>query len=202
MLRPLLGVALLALPASASGHPDFAYVLVQPDGQTMSGSTSDLKEAVRLKSKVDGPYLWIRQGEKRYVITDQGLLDQAGELAEPQRKLGRKQGELGAQQADLGQRQGRLGMEQARLGLAEASSALRERDEDERASAREKRSETRARERDLAEEQRELGRAQGVIGREQKKMGREQVRLAHEMQDKMRSLLDDALKRGLARSLD
>jgi hypothetical protein len=45
-------VALLALPALARGHADFAYVLVRGDGQTMSGSTSDLREASRLAREV------------------------------------------------------------------------------------------------------------------------------------------------------
>ena len=197
MPRLALAIAMFSLPALSTHHPDFAYVLVQGQSQTMAGSSSDLREAIKVKPDAAEPYLWLRRGSKRYLITDAALVEQADALAEPQRKLGRKQAELGTRQAELGRRQGRLGREQGQLGRAEARAALRRTDGDGETAR-----EVSQRQHDLADEQRELGEAQAVMGREQTKMGREQVRLAREVQEKMQALLDDAIARRLARPLD
>jgi len=199
MPRLALAIAVSSLPALSADHLDFAYVLVQGQSQTMSGSSSDLREAAKLKSDVAEPYLWLRRAGKRYLVTDPALVEQADALAEPQRKLGHKQAELGTRQAELGRRQARLGREQGELGRAETRAALRgtDRDRDDDAAR-----ELRRQQHDLADEQRELGEAQGVMGREQAKIGREQARLAREAQEKMQALLDDAIARGLVRPLD
>src|ERR1041384_4840301 len=79
-------------------QPSFAWALVHEDGHSMSGSLDDLNEALRLNEKIAPPYLWVRDGDEHYVITDEKVLDKIDELEIPQRMLGAKQAKLGRKQ--------------------------------------------------------------------------------------------------------
>jgi hypothetical protein len=196
MLTALSAPVLLApLPALATSPAEtadrVAYVLMSPGGSssTMSGSTDDIRRAQSLRRGQEG-LLYVRQGAAAYVIRDAAALREAQAIFEPQRILGAKQGELGSRQADLGRRQAELGAEQARLGLRQANARAREAGE-------------------LGRQQNELGRRQGllgqqqaVLGREQGALGQEQGRLARAADAKIRALIADAIRRGIAQRVD
>lgn len=168
-----------------------AYVLMSPGSSTttMSGSTEDISRARSLRRGEEG-LLYVRQGAAAYVIRDAAAIRQAEAIFAPQRELGAKQAELGSRQAELGRRQGALGAEQARLGLRQASARPAQANE-------------------LGRQQNELGRRQGLLGQEQAVLGRqqgvlgqEQGRLARAADEKIRALIADAIRRGVAQRVN
>ena len=183
-LASLSVLALFSLPAAAAAERA-SYVLFSPasDSTSMSGSTDDLQRARALRHGGEA-LLYVREPDgSAYVIRDPATLRQARALFAPQEALGEQQGQLGRQQGKIGARQGKLGAEQARLGMLQASSPPREAAE-------------------LARQQGELGRQQGELGRKQGALGREQGRLAQIASEKLRALLADAMRRGLAKPAD
>jgi len=172
----------------------FAWAVIREDGNSMSASMEDLNEALRLRKTIAPPYLWVRDGDERYVVTDEKVLDKIEDLEIPQRKLGAKQAKLGAKQAELGRKQARLGMEQARAAMQRLRHAADGDEDDDRDG------ETRLRE--LSDEQRELGEMQGRLGREQGSLGREQGRLGRKLEQQIRELYQEAKKSGAARRVD
>lgn len=182
-------------PAAAGGADRsgdrFAFVLLAAgnSSSTMNASTADIRRATTLRAGREG-LLYVRQGGAAYVIRDAATLREAEAIFRPQQELGARQAELGAQQAALGQRQARLGAEQARLGLRRASASPR-------------RAEELGRQQDaLGRQQGALGREQNALGRQQDALGREQSRLAGLADAKIRALLAEALRRGVARRVD
>jgi bla regulator protein blaR1 len=108
------------------GRPRDAWVLIDPragDSVFMSGSPRDLEAARRAGGSKNAPQLYVRRGDKAYVIADPATVAAARKLFEPQLELahqqvelGKKQGKLGGEQGALGARQGELGARQAMLG--------------------------------------------------------------------------------------
>jgi bla regulator protein BlaR1 len=173
----------------------FAWAVVREDGNSMSGSLEDLKKALRLRKTIAPPYLWVRDGDERYVISDGKVLDKLDELEEPQRVLAAKQAKLGRKQAELGRKQARLGMEQARAAMQRVHEAASGDDGSDRDGT-----ETTVRE--IADQQRELGSAQGQLGRQQGALGREHGRLGRRLEEQVRELYQEAKKSGAARRVD
>jgi hypothetical protein len=183
-------VAVTAGPARAatseSGHR-LSYVLMTGDGDSMmSGSSADYDGARALRAG-GAPLLYVRQNGAAYVIRDPAILRRAEQIMQPQQEMGRRQAELGRQQAGLGGQQGAIGAQQGRLGAMMAAS-------------------TPAQMRALGDQQRDLGRRQealgvqqAALGQRQAALGREQARLAALAEPQFRALLDEAIRRGLAR---
>lgn len=194
-LLALCGLAVpAAIPVDAAGAAESAdrtaYVLLGAGGRssTMSGSMDDLGRAKALRSGSEA-LLFVRQGGTAYVIRDPAILRQAEALFEPQRALGAKQGELGARQGALGRRQSALGREQGRLGRQQADASSSRAAELGRQQAA------------LGRQQDSLGRQQEALGREQSALGREQERLGREAEAKLRILIGEAIRRGVAQRI-
>ncbi|WP_224246885.1 M56 family metallopeptidase [Hyalangium gracile] len=197
------------------------YVLVSGDHVMMSGSTSDLRRARSMRTG-GKDVLFIRRGDKAYLIRDPKMLEQVRATFEPQTKLGqqqaelgKKQAELGAKQAEFGQKQAALGVKHAQLGLRNAELSLQlsqaamrgddaERDRKEKElekvqAALEKEQDALNDEQEaLGKEQEKLGEQQEKLGEQQEKLGEQQEKLAHESQKKVKALIDDAITKGLA----
>jgi hypothetical protein len=167
-----------------------SFVLLEGEGRnaTMSGSTSDVDEAMRLRSGNE-PLLYVRRDGLSYVVRDAATLRQAEALFEPQRKLGGQQRALGSRQRDLGAKQRALGQRQAALARAHLSGGGWS-------------DEARRQQQELGREQRGLGEQQSVLGAEQARLGRQQSELAGQARVAVRALVDDALRRGLAQRVD
>jgi bla regulator protein BlaR1 len=168
-----------------------SYVLFASDSDSvsMSGSTDDIRRARAVRNGQEA-LLYFRQGSDVYVIRDPATLRQAKAILKPQEDLGARQGELGRRQGELGRRQGELGAEQGRLGALQANSPPREAAELGRQQG------------ELGRRQGELGAQQGELGRQQGELGREQARLARIAQEKIKVLLADAIRRGVAQRVN
>jgi hypothetical protein len=130
-----------------------------------------------------------REGRK-YVIRDLATLDRLEAIYSPQAILGTQQGSLGTKQAALGTQQAAIGMEQARIGMEQARNASNS------DSARYQ--ELVRRQNELSEKQNELGRKQDEMGRKQSALGSKQEEAAREAEQKVKSVLDEAIRRGTA----
>jgi bla regulator protein BlaR1 len=180
----------VAFAATAQSADQISYVLFAQDSDStsMSGSMDDIRRARAYRNGRE-PLLYIRQAGAAYVIRDPAILREARAIFKPQEELGARQGELGARQGALGARQGALGAEQGRLGALQANATPREASELGRQQG------------ELGRLQGELGKQQGELGRQQGELGREQARLARLAQDKIRVLVADAIRRGLAQRI-
>ena len=186
----LCGLIVLAQPVAASqgeGGDRTSYVLLPAGSQSsmMSGSTDDLRRARSLRAGREG-LLYVRRGGAAYVVRDAATLRRAEAIFEPQRALGARQAELGSRQAALGRRQAALGAEQARLGARQAGASP------SRAAAFARQQS------ELGKQQDALGRQQDALGRQQDALGREQDRLGRQAQERLRALLEDAIRQGVA----
>ena len=183
----LLAALLVVTPASAR---DKAYMLITPTGTITNGSGIDVEEIKAIKAAYGHDVFWFRSAGKDYLVRDAAIVKQIGELFRPQMELGAEQSALGVKQSALGVKQSALGVEQSRLGVKQA----RTRDEAEQ-------SELSQRQAELGRQQSELGRQQAELGRQQSELGRRQEQLSHEIDKKLSPLVDDLIRRGLAREL-
>ncbi|SMR83759.1 MULTISPECIES: M56 family metallopeptidase [Stenotrophomonas] len=101
--------------------PQQAFVLVD-HGQAFANAGMD--DVMQARSRIgDGPALWFRQGDKRYVVRDPMLIQSLQRAYAGAADLGRQQSELGRQQSALGRQQGQLGREQGELGRLQGEEA-------------------------------------------------------------------------------
>lgn len=199
-----------------------AHLIVSGDTFTGSGGPRDVRHAKSLQEKIGGDYIWFRRDDKGYVVRDAATVRQAKELFAPQMTLLRQQVELGKKQDELFRQQEALGnkMEEVRIKVPDMTAELRRveaqlaklRDGgtmEELGAAQEALGELQGRLGELqgqageaqgkvGEQQGKLGEQQGKLGEQQGKLGEEQGRLATEATRKMRTLLDESFKRGLA----
>jgi bla regulator protein BlaR1 len=197
------------------------FVLLSGDNATMGGSMADLHRAKAL-STGGKDLLYVRRNGKSYVIRDPKMLEQARASFEPQTKLGSQQAELGKKQAELGMKQAELGKKQAELGMKQAefgkkqaelsfqvaraamqgNEAEQERLEKEQEKAQEALEKEQealgAQQEKLGDEQEKLGDEQEKLGDEQEKLGDQMEKIAKEGTRKLKSLIDEAINKGLA----
>jgi hypothetical protein len=189
-----------------------AYVFTRDNGHWNNGSgeESDWQEAREAQRDLEGPSLWVRRGDDRFLITDQKTLDRAAEIFKPQEELGHKQGELGRRQGELGRYQGEIGRLQGQIGRMEADIALRRArvavyppgdDDGDRASIAQDAQELHALQQRLGVMQSKLGAKQGELGAQQAELGREQARVAQDVRRQLGDLMSDAIASGKAKKL-
>ena len=103
--------------------PRQAYVLVDGDTTFANSGIEDVQLARKQIGK--GPALWIRQGDKRYVVRDPVLIQSLQRAYSGAVDLGRQQSELGRQQSALGRQQGELGKQMSVMGRMQGEQARR-----------------------------------------------------------------------------
>jgi hypothetical protein len=189
MTVPISAHSAGATSVQPTEHMTYAYFAPGGRISIMSGSTGDLDRARALRSGAEG-LLYFRQGGAAYVVRDAAVLREAEAIFRPQREIGDRQAALGDRQAALGERQARLGMEQASLGFRQASATPSRAGELGRLQA------------ELGRRQHTLGQQQNVLGRQQSALGREQEVAAREADRKLRALVADAIRRGVARPVN
>jgi hypothetical protein len=179
-----------ATTAETAPADRLSYILMSSDGSSVSsGSSDDFRIANRYRSG-GAPMLYVRDQGIGWLIRDRAILSRAEAIMAPQRELGRRQGELGAQQGQLGGEQGKLGAEQGRLGALMANARVREMGVLGRQMG------------ELGRKQAALGEQQAELGRLQAALGRHPGRLAQEAQPKLRALVAEAVRRGVAQRVD
>ncbi|WP_224368942.1 M56 family metallopeptidase [Hyalangium versicolor] len=201
------------------------FVLVSGDHVMMSGTSTDIRRAKALRTG-GKDVLFVRRGDHAYLIRDAKTLDQMRATFEPQTKLGqqqsdlgKKQGELGKRQAEFGQKQAALGVKQAQLGVKQAELGLQSSqlaqmadgpERDRKEQELDKTRDALDKEMDaigdqmeaLGKEQEKLGDEQEKLGDEQEKLGDQQEKLARENEKKLKVLIDEAIKAGIAEPVD
>jgi bla regulator protein BlaR1 len=207
-----------ATTAKSQGKSLDSYIIVSGDQQTMSGSTDELRRAIELRLRLGDEFIWFRRDAKAYVIRDAGILKAAQKLFEPQQELGRRQGELGEQQGKLGELQSALGEKQSSVrtsvpdltreieklkeklktaGTSEELGDVQAMLGDLQSKVAERQSRIGDAQAKLGEEQAKLGEQQAKLGEKQAKLGEAQAKAAEEAGRQLRTLIDEAFKRGL-----
>jgi beta-lactamase regulating signal transducer with metallopeptidase domain len=199
----------------------FSYVLVKAgEGSTSgTGNIADWQEVKRLRTQLGHDFLWVRVGDRRYLIEDEDMLRAAEEAFRPQREIGERQSEVGEQQSRIGERQSEIGEEQARIGERQSELAERQAEIAYRMSRRNLRradaeeleqraAELSERMEDLGREQERLGERMEPLGRQMEELGAKMEVLARQMEQvskeshrKVRALVEDAIRSGAAKPL-
>jgi hypothetical protein len=180
----------VAAPAPAATYADVfgdlhLVMMTGGDSSSINGDSDDWNRARSLRRNGEG-LLYFRKDGSAYVVRDATMLARADAIMEPQRELGRRQGALGRQQAALGRQQAALGRRQTWIGARQW-----------RANADANASMSRSMG-DLGASQAQLGRQQAELGRQQGELGRQQAALGKIANAKLRDLIDEAMRRGLA----
>jgi len=190
--------------------------------------TGDQRENIERARKAagTGSFLWFKHDGESYIITDPATVQRIADMYKPMQELGKQQGELGSQQEALGKLQEALGQAQeaARANTPELSeqlaklktelAALQSQIDKQvthatvdslQASLSEVQArigaiqgEIGARQGEIGAKQGELGSKQGKLGAEQGRLGAEQGKLGHEVDQKVKSIIDQSLKNGTA----
>jgi beta-lactamase regulating signal transducer with metallopeptidase domain len=203
---------------------DLRFVIAtgKSDSFTMSGSAMDARHVEKLKKSIQGDFIWFQRDEKSYLIRDQATIDRAQAFWAPEEELGKKQEALGAQQEVLGKQQEELGkkMEEVQINVPDMTAALdklkaklqklgphatmdqigdlQSEIGDLQSKIGDLQSQAGDAQGKLGEQQGALGEKQGKLGEEQGKLGEQQAELARKATIQMKSLLDDAIKNGIA----
>lgn len=179
----------------------FRYVHVNGPTINMSGSDEDVREAKAVGGREDANYLWVRRGDRAFVIRDAALLAELEEaeapmlaLADAQSKLGHEQSLLGESQRQVGEIQRKLGERQGELGNRMAKQWN---DRAGSTSLSEEMEALGAEQHKLSLQQARMGRDQASLGQRQAEMGRRQAIASRDFQRRLAELVDDAEKRGL-----
>ena len=203
----------------AYGYDDeqrFVIVTGNSDSLTMSGSGEDARHVEKLRKQIQGDFIWFQRDERSYVIRDQATVDRAKKLWAPQEELGKKQAELGKQQEVLGKQQEALGkrMQEIHVQVPDMSAQLDKlkaelkqlssgatveqvgRIQSEIGELQSRIGEIQSH---AGDQQGKLGEEMGALGEKQGKLGEQQGELAREATQKMKELLDEAIKNGTAK---
>jgi beta-lactamase regulating signal transducer with metallopeptidase domain len=207
-----------------------SYAIVNGDSANVEGSFRMDRDFEKARARYHGNYIFVERDGKSYVIDDPTLVAKGQEFFHPMEELARKQSELGEQQARLGEEQARLGELQAKVTVPvpDLDRELAKLDEELKSLrqltgkslqmedladlqgklgdlqgklgelqglAGEKQSE-------FGEKQGKLGEEQGRLGEQQGDLGEQQAERSNEANEKMKSLIDEALKNGKAKPVD
>ena len=193
--------------------PAQAFVLVDGDSTFANGGIEDVELARRHLG--NGPALWFRQGDTRYVVRDPMLIQTLQRAYRGAVDLGRQQSDLGRQQSALGQRQSVLGRQQsefarsiARDATRGAQRAMRDLDINREAAAEAAQAAAEdvqsARSRDisrLANQQAELAHRQAALGSQQAALGERQAQLQAQATAQVKQVIARAMASGKAQQL-
>jgi beta-lactamase regulating signal transducer with metallopeptidase domain len=198
------------------------YISVSGDSE--SYGTDHPSEFVEfLQEKNPGDFIWFRHGGKSYLIRDAATIKRAKDFFSPVQELDKKQEDLGQQQEALGEKQEALGkqQEEVHVQIPDMSEDLRKLEAELKALGSSGSQEDLGRiqgaigelqsklgelQSKAGEEQGKLGEKQGALGEQQGKLGelqgelgRQQGQIFKEASRQMKTLIDDAMARGLAK---
>jgi len=213
----LVGLAILTsifLPPAASAKDSsisfdtdrdgFGWAIVSGENTSMS-DMDDLDSFDNLKEKYGDEFLFLREGDNRYVIRDRGLMERAQRAEKPVNDAGRELGESVTLQAQEALGNSKDARERARLArsIGRLSRQI--------ARAERRGDDTEDLERDLDKLQRQLDDME-ESSRDQKMTSREKMKIktgseessrhlkhaTHHLKQEMRDILHDAKARHLA----
>ena len=201
-----------------------AWVIFHGNSSTMNGDTGDLREAESMHDRAKQDMIWIRRGDKAWVIRDADLLRRASEFFAPVEDLSRKQEEFSKQQEAFSHEQELLSeaMEKVRGKMPQLEEDLKHVEEklrvleptaeqlsqlqEELAEMQNRLAEAQehmdGRQDEIARKMDEWARKQDELGRLQDRFGKEQEKAAEQADRMLQRLLDDAIRTGRARPSD
>ena len=218
VLVALAFLATVLLPARASAssnsygfdtdHDRFGWAIVS-DGNSTTTDLDDQEALDRLKEEYDGDFLFLREGDERYVVRDRGLIERAQRAAAPVNEAGRELGEAVSVQVREALGNSKDARERARLGrnIGRLSREI--------ARAERRGNDTEDLERDLSKLQRQLddmedsSRDERYTIRDKTKIKTKSEEASRHLKDatkhlkqEMRDILRDAKARHLAEPVD
>jgi beta-lactamase regulating signal transducer with metallopeptidase domain len=206
--------------------PPIVIVTKDSDGVTVSGDTQYAEHVKPLQTKIQGDFIWFERDGKSYVISDQGTVDRAKKLFEPENNLAKAQEDAAKQQEALRKQiqDAVHQIQETRLKLPDLTADMQKLEETmkklqadggtmaEIGKLQGQMAELQGRiaevqssgwldqgRRDLARNEGEMGRQLGEFARQQAELARQQVEKAREARRQLKELLDDAFARGLAK---
>ena len=215
VLTALAFLASVLLPAAASAmDPSYGFDTdrdrfgwaIMSGGNSTTSDVEDQEALDKLKEEYGGDdFLFLREGDDRYVIRDRGLIERAQRAVKPVNEAGRELGEAVSEQVHLALGTSKDARERARLGRSIGRLSR----EIARAARRGDDTEDLERGRDKLQRQlddmEESSRDQRVTVREKTKTktrseeaSRHLKQAAHHLQDTMHDILHDAKARHLA----
>jgi beta-lactamase regulating signal transducer with metallopeptidase domain/archaellum component FlaC len=104
----------------ANGAGAMSYALVQgPERKGMlSGDSRDIDEIDAARTRIEGDFLWFRQGGKAYVVQDPALIAKVNQAYAPLKRLGEQMDVHGREMEKHGKRVEQLGREMERSAAA------------------------------------------------------------------------------------
>lgn len=216
-------VAQPAAPPAAALQPagtGDAWVLFRGDSSTTSGD-ADLEEAQAMHDRSKQDMIWVRRGDKAWVINDASLLRQAADLFRPVDDLSKKQEAFSQQQEALSSAQEALSqaMEKVRGNMPRLENEMKKLEEqlrvheptaDQLSQLQEKLSKMQnrlaeaqagigGRQEEIGQKMEELGRKQGDLGHIQELLGKDREKAAEQAERMLERLLNEAIRNGQAR---
>jgi len=159
------------------------YVLVGGDSNNLMSSNVDINRAIAVRDRYGAHFLWVKRDGVGYVIRDAATLDAIDRLFEPSRAFSPELERLRAKMRPLEKRENRLDKE---------IDAIEDMDEGVTQSDR-------ARLRDLKHEMRDVQVRLREYEREEESLDRRQDRLEQEAEERMIPLVDEAIRKGVAK---
>jgi len=216
----LASVALstVALPAAGSagsysyGYDDkgdrLSWALTS-DGSTSMSSLDEKDSFDKLKSEYGDDFLYIRDGEDRYVIRDRGLVDRARDATRPMKEAGREIREVARMRVEKAMGNSHEERDRARLarriGRLSGRIARLSRDGEDTEDLEREQAELQRRLDDLEKEGRDRGRARPAdsdLEARSQKASRRVSQAARHMNQEIRGILRDAKARHLAEPVE
>ncbi|MFZ0745390.1 MAG: M56 family metallopeptidase [Terracidiphilus sp.] len=197
---------------------------VRWSGDWNGGRAEDLKKAAKL---AHGKFLWFSHDGKSYFVDDPAIVAQIEDMYKPMQALGKEQEALGRQQEALGKQQEAIGRQQLQVSVptpdisrekARLDAAMVKMQAEIGKTVTQEvlanlqgelaklqgelgalQGEMGSRMGAFGDQQGKLGAEQGKLGAEQGRLGAEQGRLAQETDRRVKSIIGDALKNGMAK---
>ena len=194
-------------------------------GNWMEGRKEEIEKARKQAGGKD--ILWFTHDGKSYIVDDPSTLTQIEAMYRPMEELGRQQEELGRKQEALGRQQEELGKKQesvsvptpdlskeiarideamAKLKASQGKSLtqeqyaeLQERLGELQGRLGELQGQIGSRQGEFGQRMGELGAKMGELGAQQGALGAQQGRMARDADQKVKSIIDQALRNGTAR---
>ena len=212
---------------SSNGN-SYAIVKGDGSGQMSFNGNIHSSELDKARKQASGKdFLWFERGGKAYIVDDPATLAQIEAMYKPMEDLGRQQDELGKKQEALGKQQEELDKQQETASvptpdmskeIAQIEAAMaklkasqgKNMTQDEFGELQEKLSELQTRlgeiQGQIGEKQGEfgtrmgeLGERMGELGSQMGELGERQGKIAEEADQKVKSIIDESLKRGKAK---
>ena len=196
------------------------WVMFHGKTQTMSGGV-DLREGQAIFDRARQDMIWLRRGDKTWVINDADFLRRASELFRPVEDLSSRQESLGQQEEILNRQQealsatletmrGRMPNVEDELKKVEEQLRIHEPTAEQLSDVQEKLANmqeelARAQEgmnqgqEELDRKIEELGRKQDDLGRIQESLGDDQEKAGTRAEEMLQKLLDEAIRTGVAK---